>query len=400
MIRRFLYVLLCLMMSAYAFAQDQTQMMLPNEDNTLINEQQEGEESGSLTPQNNIQTLTDDDLTDLDIAQAADLSTQQSKPIIPVGPPYNIVIIGDTLAAQLQQGLSENDEFLLKEYVYQNEAVGPSGIVRDDFLNWTQIVEENLDEWSPAFLIILLGANDNQAIGKLKPRSEEWSSLYRQRVDTLLAATSSRGVKTIWVSVPVFKYSSMNATALTINSILVEETEKNNAVFVDIWDKFTSEDNNFTFNGPNLRGEITKLRTNDGVHFNQQGREKLGFFVFEALSSLLMQDDQTIEETNSPILFEQQDEVKIEDLQTHLDCTSPTNKNKPDCSNGHIELETKNSDTKKIGRPYTLFPSSSMPRVAKPLAKNQNQAYERYIDEIVSKTVSGRSDDFRVKIAE
>jgi len=55
--------------------------------------------------------------------------------------------------------------------------------------------------------------------------------------------------------------------------------EKAGITFVDVWDGFIDEAGRFTLQGPDLEGQIRRLRAGDGVHFTRFGARKLAHYV-------------------------------------------------------------------------------------------------------------------------
>jgi hypothetical protein len=62
-----------------------------------------------------------------------------------------------------------------------------------------------------------------------------------------------------------------------------EKTFINSAKFIDTWNGFTDESGRFSAYGPDMTGQVKRLRADDGVHFTMRGYLKLAHFVEKEL---------------------------------------------------------------------------------------------------------------------
>ena len=53
------------------------------------------------------------------------------------------------------------------------------------------------------------------------------------------------------------------------------------------WEAFVDDRNRFTLFGPDINGQIVKLRAGDGVHFTPSGSRKLAYFLESPLKRLI-----------------------------------------------------------------------------------------------------------------
>jgi hypothetical protein len=72
-----------------------------------------------------------------------------------------------------------------------------------------------------------------------------------------------------------------------INDLVKARVEKAGLIFVNVWDGFVDERNNFVQRGPDEAGQIRPLRTNDGIHFTKFGARKLAHYVERDLRRVL-----------------------------------------------------------------------------------------------------------------
>jgi hypothetical protein len=124
-------------------------------------------------------------------------------------------------------------------------------------------------------------------IGTHEFRSEKWVELYGKRIDETIAQLKAKGATVLWVGLPPIRGTRSTSDALFLNDIYRGRAEKNGAIYVDIWDGFADESGRFTTMGPDVDGQIRRLRSADGVHYTQAGARKLAHFVEREVKRVL-----------------------------------------------------------------------------------------------------------------
>ena len=71
----------------------------------------------------------------------------------------------------------------------------------------------------------------------------------------------------------------MSAENGVFNEIFRARAYRTGADFVDIWNGFVDENNDYAASGPDVKGEIRQLREEDGVGFTSAGARKVAHFV-------------------------------------------------------------------------------------------------------------------------
>jgi hypothetical protein len=248
-----------------------------------------------------------------------------------------VLVLGDSMADWLAYGLEdalgETPEFgvVRKHRTY-------SGLVRYEprsDAEWAQVARETIAAEKPQFIVMMLGINDRQSIrervvtppargaaargnaptgetaqpqgqdaekprdtespdqssiaaseptrsrvaGTHEFRSEKWVELYSKRIDDTIAALKSRGVPVFWVGLPALRGQRSTGEMVYLNELYRTRAEKAGVVFIDVWDGFVDEGGRFALQGPDLEGQIRRLRTSDGVHFTKAGARKLAHYV-------------------------------------------------------------------------------------------------------------------------
>ncbi|MFD0915361.1 DUF459 domain-containing protein [Pseudahrensia aquimaris] len=197
-----------------------------------------------------------------------------------------ILVIGDFyangLADGLQVGLADDAGLVVIE-----KASGNSGLVRTDIVEWpTKIAELNV-EFSPDYIVLMVGSNDRQLMrdgGKnLKKRTPEWDAAYQKRVQAVGEALKQTGKPFTWLGLPPVRFNSMNTDFLVFNEWYRNAATSARGRFVDIWDGFSDANGAYTRSGPDINGQIVLLRPKDGINLTKAGKRRLAFYVEGAI---------------------------------------------------------------------------------------------------------------------
>ena len=217
-----------------------------------------------------------------------------------------ILVVGDFVGNGLAEGLDiafASDPDL----VITTRVNGSSGFVRDDHFDWPANIGEILDEEKPAAVVVMIGANDRQAIAlagnSLQPRSPEWNAEYQKRVTAFTKAISDRQYPLVWIGQPPFRPRGMSQDMLALNEIYRNAAEKVGGKFADVWDGFVDEDGNFTQTGFDINGQTARLRANDGINITSAGKRKLAFYAEKPLRTYLgggKEEGQPLPATGAP----------------------------------------------------------------------------------------------------
>ena len=200
----------------------------------------------------------------------------------PPGDRYRVLVIGDSLADGLWSGLFRAfQEDANMEVI--NKSKPSSGFVRVDSYDWTKELDDILNDGSYQIVVVMFGANDNQAIksGKeyIKPGTDQWDELYGQRVEAVVKKLRGKGLAVYWTGLPIMRSPDDSDDAEALNDIYREKSFINGAKFIDTWSGFTDESGRYSAVGPDMSGQIRRLRDDDGVHFTSRGYLKLAHFA-------------------------------------------------------------------------------------------------------------------------
>jgi hypothetical protein len=202
----------------------------------------------------------------------------------PSGDRYRIVVLGDSLADGLWSGLYRafEDDVTLE---FMKRAKNSANLSRGDEAN-NELTTMLKDE-TYQVAVVMFGANDGQAIRKdgtvHKVGSDVWREVYGQRVETLIKKLRAANIAVYWVGLPVMRSPGQTSDAEAMNDVFREKAFINGAKFIDTWNGFVDEGGRYSPHGPDMGGQIKRLRADDGLHFTMRGYLKLAHFVEKEL---------------------------------------------------------------------------------------------------------------------
>ncbi len=202
-----------------------------------------------------------------------------------------VAVMGDSLADLLVHGLGEAFADV-EEVAIVRKARPNSGLVRADFYDWPKSVTDLLASGEKVtFAVMMLGANDRQQLRDgevpVDPFTERWKELYGQRIDAIARAFADRKIPLLWVGMPPMKNERLSTDMIALNEMFRDRVQRAGGIFVDLWGGFVDDENRFVTTGPDLTGQVTRLRTADGVHFTRAGARKAAHFVEQELKRLI-----------------------------------------------------------------------------------------------------------------
>ncbi|MGH6804847.1 MAG: DUF459 domain-containing protein [Methyloceanibacter sp.] len=204
----------------------------------------------------------------------------------PNGDRYRVVVLGDSLGDGLWSGLYRafEDDATLE---FMQRAKPSTGFARTDAYDWNAELADLLKKETYQIAVIMFGGNDAQAIrsGKdwLKVGSEGWDEIYGQRVEAFIKKLRAENVAVYWVGLPIMRSPGQSSDAEAMNELFREKAFINGAKFIDTWNGFSDEAGRYSAYGPDMTGQVKRLRADDGVHFTMRGYLKLAHFVEKEL---------------------------------------------------------------------------------------------------------------------
>ena len=197
-----------------------------------------------------------------------------------------LAVFGDSMATDLAKAL---DRFYAEDpnLAILDQAVGDSGIVRVDYFDWPKTIADRIAENSFDIAVIIVGINDRQKMslnGQSYPSlSPEWVTEYSARVARIVQQLRAANKPTIWVGLPPMEAPKFGQTMIQINEVDRLAAFGGGAEFLDIYEKFATEEGKYTARGPDLNGTTVRMRKDDGIHFSAAGADKLAFYLSQSL---------------------------------------------------------------------------------------------------------------------
>lgn len=200
----------------------------------------------------------------------------------PTGNHYKLAVLGDSLGDGIWAGLyrifkeDSNIEVVRKSRV-------STGFTRVDYFDWNAALGDILKTDTVHIAVIMVGANDLQSIvidkRWYKPGTDQWRQVYGDRIDRFIKRLKESRVAVYWVGLPIMRGEDHNQGMQVMNEIFREKAFINGVKYIDTWNGFADEFGRYSAYGPDLTGQMRRLRAEDGVHFTMSGYVKLAHFV-------------------------------------------------------------------------------------------------------------------------
>jgi uncharacterized protein len=246
------------------------------------------------------------------------LAQQGSAPVqrsyinpFPNGDRYRVVVLGDSLGEGLWTGLYrafEEDTNL--EFIQRSKP--STGFARNNSYDWSKELANLLKTDTYQIAVVMFGGSDAQPIrsGKdwLKVGSEGWREIYAQRVEAFIKQLRAANIAVYWVGLPIMRSPGQSADAEALNDVFREKAFINGAKFVETWNGFTDEAGRYSAYGPDMTGQVKRLRADDGLHFTMRGYLKLAHFVEKDVRSDL---NLAKIERNIPLAGNEEEQAKV-----------------------------------------------------------------------------------------
>jgi hypothetical protein len=201
-----------------------------------------------------------------------------------------VLVVGDFMARALAKGLGE--AYAEDPSVLVIEATsGSSGLVRDDYYDWRTELPPIVEEQKPDAIVVMIGGNDRQAIrtdsGSAEHGTDAWNEAYGKRIAEFRDVLTATGKPVLWTGLVPVRSNSMSRDYSAFNGLYREKLQDQGVGFVDPWNGFADEQGGYVVSGPDVQGQVTRLRVDDGLNFTGAGQRKLAFFVESDLARIL-----------------------------------------------------------------------------------------------------------------
>lgn len=197
-----------------------------------------------------------------------------------LGPPFRFLLIGDSFI----DTYSPIGDLLKKTLAaYKNSQVNrvgkvSSGLARPDFFNWNIKAQELLAKYEPNTVVVMLGANDDQALkvtaknGQKKYLAfgtEAWKAEYGRRVAKLIRMFQEEGAVVFWVGLPVVRDQERSERYNIVNEVVAQQTKVfESAYYIPTWSLLCDKVGKYAGQMPNAKGKLMATHTPDGIHLS------------------------------------------------------------------------------------------------------------------------------------
>ena len=201
----------------------------------------------------------------------------------PDGDVYNVAIVGDSLAEGTSYGLRD----ALNKDRRMRITPGLSNFSRitfNTFARKLKTLKRNLLQSKANIAVIMLGVHDRRRIlGKNGKKhwigTQSWRDEYARRIDRMMKTLKSAGLAIYWVGLPNMRSKDADAASQIINDVIRERAYLNGVKYIDIYASFANEEGAYSAFGPDLGGNIKRLRWRDGQHFTATGYSKVAHYI-------------------------------------------------------------------------------------------------------------------------
>jgi len=194
--------------------------------------------------------------------------------------PLVLLDIGDSIGVDL--GLGLGDVFVNDPYVrLLQKGVIDTGLARPDYFNWPAHLASYLRTYHPEAVVVMMGANDDQAMlsasgAAVEPGTAEWDRLYRARIRLVMQEAVDAGAHVLWVGLPPLAGTAVNsAFAIKVNAMAQQEASSISGVtYYSSWSVLAGPHGSFV-QYKRIGGNVLQIRYSDGVHLAPSGYDLL-----------------------------------------------------------------------------------------------------------------------------
>jgi hypothetical protein len=197
--------------------------------------------------------------------------------------------IGDSLGDDLEYGIRHELQLTPGLKLIQRNKTS-TGLSASWFYNWPAHLKYDLHHYHPNLVVIMFGANDEQALrvhGASQPfGSPKWRSAYIARVRRIDRMVTKAGAYAFWVGLPIVAPKSYSQGLRALNAIYRQVAISTPGVtFQPMWRLLATKGGNYR-GGAVVNNVQSALRLSDGIHFTSTGELVIGTFVAHQLASV------------------------------------------------------------------------------------------------------------------
>jgi hypothetical protein len=197
--------------------------------------------------------------------------------------------IGDSLGDDLEYGLRHELQRVPGLKLIQRNKTS-TGLSASWFYDWPAHLKSDLHKYHPNLVVIMFGANDEQALavhGVSEPfGSSKWRTAYVARVRRIDRMVTKAGAYAFWVGLPIAAPKSYSQGLRALNAIYAQvATTTPGVTFQPMWHLLSTKGGNYR-GGADVNNVQSALRVSDGIHFTSTGELVIGTFVARQLATV------------------------------------------------------------------------------------------------------------------
>ena len=152
--------------------------------------------------------------------------------------------LGDGIWAGLYHALRKDKRF----HVIRKSKVA-TGLVRQDYYNWNDVVTEVAADTKIDFAVVIMGTNDRQPIVKNGERyalfDPEWRKVYSARIDAFTDVLKATGARIYWVGLPVMRSAYFERDMEEFSKIFKARAAANGIAYVPTRELMINKDGEY-----------------------------------------------------------------------------------------------------------------------------------------------------------
>jgi hypothetical protein len=193
--------------------------------------------------------------------------------------PLTILEIGDSLGIDLGLGMQDvlGSDPLIRVIP---DAIGDSGLARPDFYDWPAHLAQELEQYHPGAVVVMLGGDDGQnfinngqyvAFG-----TALWHTVYSERVAAVMNEATNARAHVFWVGMPIMGDPRLSSEMALEDDVYAQQATRHAGVtYFSSWDVFTNRAGQYSQYLTDSSGQEVMMRDPDGVHLTYAGADRL-----------------------------------------------------------------------------------------------------------------------------
>jgi hypothetical protein len=190
----------------------------------------------------------------------------------------DVLVMGDSMMKSVAREFKKDCE--KKGLSVESFSSIGSGLARLDLLDWYSNAKELVEEHKPSIVLVMMGANDNQAMQGAGSTVDfglpGWEFEYGRRCGKLMDIMLDGGVsKVVWFGLPCMREKKLNADVKAISRIIKQQALARPKVSYISTYKMFSKKLKYSSYIIQKSGMPLDVRASDGIHLNRNGAKYL-----------------------------------------------------------------------------------------------------------------------------